>query len=130
LRQKFRKTTVIQERLPHAVRLVLTVIALLAFTFQSYVAQTHFHLVGQSVLAAKTATSDAKNTAPNKTGPADPSSCPVCQELLHSGSFVAPNALAALPPALAVSSIAIRLEMAIAPQPVSHSWHGRAPPHI
>ena len=48
----------------------------------------------------------------------------------HQTGFVAPNAVAGLPPALAVSGIAIRLEIAIAPQPVSHSWHGRAPPHI
>jgi hypothetical protein len=120
-------------RLPRALRLALTIVGLLAFTFQSYVAQTHMHPAGQRVLALTSETGEAKSTALNKPDkfPAnqDPSNCPICQEILHSGSFVTPSAIAALPPALSVSIVVVRLETAIAPAAVSHSWRGRAPPH-
>jgi hypothetical protein len=132
LLQRFRATTVIQQRFPRALRLALTVVGLLAFTFQSYVAQTHIHRVGQIVLAS-IATNDAEKTVLNKKDrlPAnqEPSNCPICQELLHSGSFITPRAIAALPPALSISVVLVRLETTIAPAAVSHSWRGRAPPH-
>lgn len=125
-----RGRTVIRKRLPPALRFALTVVALLAFTFQSYVVQTHIHLVGRNVVALGMATSEARSKPEKFPANQDPSNCPLCQELLHSGNFVAPSAIAALPPALAISTIVIRLETEIAPQPISHSWHGRAPPHL
>lgn len=113
-------------------RLALTFVALLAFVFQSYVAQTHIHMTGQSL--SITASADAKTAPQSKPAkfPAnqDPANCPICQELLHSGSFITPSAVAALLPMLAVSVVAVVLETTIAPQAVSHSWRGRAPPHI
>lgn len=114
-----------------ALRLAITFVALIAFAFQSYVTQTHIHSaasIGASGPAANKA--DAASGKPDKF-PAnqDPSNCPICQEILHSGNFVTPSAIAALPPALSISIIAVRLDTAIAPQAVSHSWRGRAPPH-
>jgi dienelactone hydrolase len=114
-------------------RVALVLFALLAFAFQSYVTQTHIHVGGQSfgALVQLAATDGAKSTASKDKYPAnqDPSNCPICQEMVHSGSFITPSAIAALPPALAVSIVALRLEAAIAPQATSHSWRGRAPPH-
>jgi len=115
-------------------RLAVTLLALLTFAFQSYATQTHIHkaggLLGGLGLAAA---ADVKSGPQGKTdkypGNQDPSNCPICQQMVHSGSFVTPSTLAALPPVLSISIIALRLEAAIATQPVSHSWHGRAPPH-
>jgi hypothetical protein len=134
VRQRKQARATARQSLPRTMRLALTVVALLAFTFQSYVTQTHIHVAGRTGIETSMLGGDAKSSATHKTDkfPAnqDPSNCPICQEILHSGSFVTPSAIAALPPALAVSVVVVRLEAAIAHQPVSHSWRGRAPPHI
>ena len=105
-------------------RLVVVYAAILAFAFQSYVIQTHIHFAPTAALA-----SDGQSGHHDKY-PAndDPANCPICQEILHSGQFITPAAQFLLPPALAVSTIAIvdrALPHIFAP---SHSWRGRAPP--
>jgi hypothetical protein len=109
-----------------ALRLWLASLVLIAFSFQSYVTQTHIHLVAQASNGMK---ADARK-APRDRYPAsqDPANCPICQEVLHSGSFITPSAVAVLLPSLAVSVLAIVIDTAIASSPVSHSWRGRAPP--
>jgi hypothetical protein len=114
-------------------RLLVTVLALLAFTLQGYVTQTHIHMAGPAAgatFAGLLSSGDGKAAAQRDRYPAsqDPANCPICQELLHSGSFITPSAVAILLPSLAVSILAIVIDTAIVPQPVSHSWRGRAPP--
>lgn len=115
-------------------RFAITLLALLAFTFQAFVTQTHIHT--GSVLTIGSSKSD---TAPAKVTPGsqkqhngvpnqDPANCPICQQIVQAGHYVTPAALSALAPAVAVSAIAIVLDAAMATASPSHSWRGRAPP--
>lgn len=110
-------------------RLALAYAVLLAFAFQTYVAQTHIHLTQAET--AKLYTGGTGHDRHDKYPASDdPANCPICQEILHSGHFVTPSALAYAPPALAVSTIALvdtALPFILA---LSHSWRGRAPPQV
>jgi hypothetical protein len=111
-----------------SLRLAITFLALLAFSVQSYVTQTHIHGAPASSGIAKA----EQPAQPHDRYPAndDPANCPICQEILHAGHYVTPAAVAVLLPSVAVSTIAIVLDVPIALRSVSHSWHGRAPPRI
>jgi hypothetical protein len=118
-------------------RLAVTLLALLAFALQSYVTQTHIHHASSAAFGLTfESTAHPEDAAAKTPGhsqdkyPAneDPSNCPLCQEILHAGAFVAPATLALFAPALSVSVIAIAPETAIVVRAVSHDWRGRAPP--
>jgi hypothetical protein len=98
--------------------------ALLAvFTLQTYVFQTHIHAAGDHAVKA-----DSRDHHDRFPPGDDPASCPLCQEFLHSGQFITPQALVLLPPMLAVSTLQhvdAALPHVEAP---SHDWRGRAPP--
>jgi hypothetical protein len=74
----------------------------------------------------------AKGTQPRDHFPAndDPANCPICQEIMHAGQFVTPQAVALLLPTESVSFVPIRLAIPVFTEAVSHSWQGRAPPRI
>lgn len=108
-------------------RHALAYVLLAAFALQSYVVQTHIHLAPAD--AAKLFVSGPAHGGHDRY-PAgdDPANCPLCQEILHSGHYVTPAALAYAPPTLAVSTVLLvdaALPFIVA---LSHSWHGRAPP--
>jgi hypothetical protein len=122
-------------------RLLLTLFCLLAFSFQSYISQTHIHVPGTSDLGISASFSvkspvsaDAKaSVSKNKRIPAngdDTSNCPLCQAVLHAGLFLTPALLvlllpdtqSAVGPAIIVSS-----HSEGAP---SHAWHSRGPPQL
>jgi hypothetical protein len=109
-------------------RVAISVLMLMAFAVQGYVAQTHIHLAPGS-FASYSELGAAKKGLPDKF-PAqdDPANCPICQEILHSGQFVTPSAAAALLPSLAVSVIAIVTHIVVAPEATSHTWQSRGPP--
>lgn len=100
--------------------------ALLAFAFQSYVVQTHIHFAPATTLAGAHGTSGHHDKFPAND---DPANCPICQEILHNGQFIAPAAQFLLPPTLAVSTITLVDEALPHITAPSHSWRGRAPPH-
>ena len=121
-------------------RLVLTLIALLTFTIQGYVTQTHIHiplLRGHGEFAAsglpspgRIKTVAAQNRERDRTPERnDPAHCPLCQDILRAGTFFVPAApILALPSLVAqIGSAVIAIEASIAT--ASHFWHGRAPPH-
>ena len=113
---------------------------LAAFALQSYVTQTHIHFAGHVVTGGFTFPDDG---AKAQTGKAlgenqddhdkyppgdDPANCPICQEILYAGHYVAPTAVPILLPSLAISTIEIVetvLPRVFAP---SHNWLGRGPP--
>ena len=108
-------------------RLALVQLVLAVFVLQTYVIQTHIHF-SPAVLAQLT----GKSESHHDHWPAndDPANCPLCQEIIHSGSFVTPTVQFLLPPTLAVSTITLidqALPFIFAP---SHSWQGRGPPRI
>ena len=113
-------------------RLAITLFALLAFTLQTYVTQTHIHGATRINSAAATLAFD-KNAAhkqqPDKFPPgSDPANCPLCQEILHYGTYVTPAAASLLLPSFTVSVASIVIDIAAITQAYSHSWKSRAPP--
>jgi len=129
-----RTTSRVRGRAPrgHGARLAITFFALLAFTLQTYVTQTHIHGASPVNFAAAASTLDgsaAQKHLPDKLPPSnDPANCPICQEILHTGFFVTPSVAALLLPTIVASIAPIVADIkAIAPA-YSHSWKSRAPP--
>ena len=111
-------------------------VMLLAFLAQSYVTQTHIHagpgIYQQAVAKADSTAASAlkQQQHDNLPGNDDPSSCPFCQELIHSGAYIAPAAI----PLFLTSVLVLRIEPVLNLQAhydsISHNWRGRGPPHI
>src|ERR1700755_600546 len=97
-------------------RLWLTLLALLTFTVQTYVTQTHIH----NPRAA------AGKQLPGKLD--DQASCAVCQAALHGGHYLTPQASAFTPLVLNAVGISRAIRVAIRVQSVSHDWTSRGPP--
>lgn len=112
---------------------VIASLALVFFAFQSYLTQTHIHLLWHGAPDAYAQNLTGQNAKPasdrNQLPPADNSAnCPICQDMLLAGHFTTPGAVALiLPPQIAaVAAIAIGRPAFVAT--ASHNWHGRAPP--
>ena len=128
-------------------RILFLLLGLLALAIQILVVQTHIHIpqaaglpqtVSVTTLAktlvsgASVQTADDKANAPRDRYPIneDPSNCPLCQEIAHSGQFVhSAAALAALPAFISVHFIVFS-EALPSLFAVSHSWRVRAPPRV
>ena len=111
-------------------RLVITFATLLAFILQTLVLQTHIHGTARiDSTAASQVLEKGVGQQPDKFPPADdPANCPICQELLHAGAFVAPTA-ATLQLATLVAVIdLVFVEIFAATKPQTHGWKSRAPP--
>jgi hypothetical protein len=102
---------------------------LLVFTYQCILVQSHVH----GPQAAPSASHVVKVSAPRlPAGPDndDPANCPLCQEMLHAGSYVTPTAITITLPftvATIAAPIPVLLLRLFAP---SHAWQGRAPPRL
>ena len=130
-------------RAPSVMRVAMGLLALLAVALQSFVVQTHIHMGQGSGIQTISIITAAKHigafsapaAAPNDATPRDkypitedPSNCPLCQEIAHSGQFLhSAAALAAIPASVSVHFI-IFSEALPSFFAVSHSWHSRAPP--
>src|SRR6185312_874442 len=97
-------------------RLWLSLLALLTFTIQTYVTQTHIH----------TAPAAAGKQIPGKLD--DQANCAVCQAALHGGHYLTPAAGSFAPLTLTSTGVTIATEIAILVQAVSHNWQSRGPP--
>ena len=123
----------------------LALLALLALTIQSFVVQTHIHIpqaagraqtvsivaLAQNILAGPASESAQDNqAAPRDRFPIteDPSNCPLCQEVAHSGQFIASAASLAYLPVTATVNFIVFIEVAPSILAASHTWRGRAPP--
>jgi hypothetical protein len=113
---------------------------LVAFALQSYVTQTHIHFAGHVVTGGFTFPDDGSKIGKalgaaqdqgdhDKYPPGDdPANCPICQEMLYAGHYVAPAAIAVLLPTLAIRTIArVDAELPVVSS-VSHIWQVRGPP--
>lgn len=131
---------VARPRVPSTLAMIL--IGVLALAIQSFVVQTHIHIpqngAGKvqtvSLITLAAAAVDGVLThhaqAPRDKFPIteDPSNCPLCQEIAHSGQFVASAAALAVLPVTATFSFIIFVEAAPYIFAASHTWRGRAPP--
>lgn len=109
-------------------RLAITLFALLAFTFQSFIAQIHVHTApwaASSMLDAGKAAQPGKLPASD-----DQSNCPICQAVLHGGQFITPSAVTFALPSFVVFFVATGAQKVPVIQAGSHNWQSRAPPRI
>lgn len=106
-----------------ALRFVVVCLALLTFTLQSYVTQTHIHVAADSIVSTT-----GKKLPDRFPANGDPAKCPLCQEALHSGQYVTPASAALVAPQLSAQIIPAIVEPAIRVLVVSHAWRSRAPP--
>lgn len=106
-------------------RLWLTLFALIAFTFQAYLSQSHVHaapIVAGKQLPGK--------LPPKLPGGDDQANCPVCQAALHGGHYLAPGASGFVPLVLMAHGAFTPTHVASAVESASHSWTSRGPPLI
>ena len=120
------RSTGLIKRLP-AWRWFLVASIILTLVVQGYATQTHLHeQSGSTVSAALKAGETPKHD--NFPVNDDPANCPVCQQILHAGQFVAPAWLLPFLILAAVSTIEITTAVLPHYDTVSHSWRGRGPP--
>jgi len=122
-------------------RSIVLYVALATFSLQGYVTQTHIHLTnaalagaasqGSSKIAAKDAKTDSRTT-PRDRYPSnqDPANCPLCQEIVHAGHYVAPSAVAFFLPSQSLSVVPLLTTASAPHEPAGYSWQSRAPPRL
>ena len=106
-----------------ACRRWITALALLAFFLQNLAVQTHVHPSLQS--AVKVQAGDT-HKGPLKLDPVD--QCRLCQELTHSGTFIAPLAVAAFAGLTFVTASFIVWLVCRTDPAAAFAWQSRAPP--
>jgi hypothetical protein len=97
-----------------------------SFALQGIAVQTHIHGQPQTVLSHITHISTP--TAPTPQDPYDPANCPLCQEMLHAGVYVAPVLADFL---VILKAVAFAPAFVVLPHVATerqHSWQSRAPP--
>jgi hypothetical protein len=119
-------------------RILVMILALVALTIQTLAVQSHVHhsqaadnVLTDSLIAGLGATgTDHSSSGQHHKYPdnQDPSKCPFCQQLGHSGQFVA-SAVVLISFRCCVSVFFVAFsESARALSAVRHSWQSRAPP--
>jgi hypothetical protein len=106
-------------------RFVIALVALFAFSFQSYLVQTHIHGASGSEITSQT---PEHHKAPlDKDSPDD---CPICQAFALAGAFVSP-VVVFLGVALLFVEVQPTLILSGASGPlIRRNWRSRAPPRI
>lgn len=99
---------------------------LVFFTVQAFLVQVHLHGLPDKIAPAFSATAVLQH---DSKVPLNTDQCLLCQEFTHSGAYVLPAAINALPPSAVVLLLPFILTPATQLRPVSHAWNGRAPPH-
>ena len=130
---------------PSLPRALFVLLAIVAMAIQILVVQAHIHIpqaagrstsvsimtVAKTFLAGSQAdTADQQAGVPRDKYPIneDPSNCPLCQEIAHSGQFVQSAAVLAYVPVWVSVHFIDFCEVLPSLLAVSHSWRGRAPP--
>jgi hypothetical protein len=103
---------------------LIVLATLAAFALQSFIVQTHIHFAAYPALETIAATQLVQRSSTGE----DPALCAICQEFLHAGQYLTPAPVVALPISLVAIAFAMLHAFVLARSPVSHSWHGRAPP--
>jgi hypothetical protein len=110
------------------------VLAMLVFTLQAQITQSHIHFapvsetgIGALVHALTAAPEHAAQKKKSSTN--DPANCPICQVTAHTGQFTTPSAMALLLPTEAAAIVPLILSIAVVIESASHGWQSRAPPH-
>ena len=122
-----RKISIAKRRVSrHDWRRTIAAAVLVFFTFQTFITQTHVHLLPVGTAPAAEL---KQQPAPDKQSPADnPANCPICQDIALAGHFTTPAIIPVPPPPLTALFAAAGFAAQGFVSAVSHSWHGRAPP--
>ncbi len=104
-------------------RFIAALIALLSFTLQTYVVQTHIHAPGFEISGF------GQVQQPSPTGNKDSQDdCPICQAFATAGAFVTP-ALILLTLALSFIDASPYVALPATAEPLlARNWQSRAPP--
>lgn len=113
-------------------RQAIASLTLVLFAFQSYLTQSHVHLLRQDAPAASIQATDPGAVPARDRGklpPAgDPATCPICLDMVLAGHFTAPGIFVLPMPAQIATTIAAAIAIPAFVAAVSHIWRGRAPP--
>lgn len=106
-------------------------LALLAFSSQSFVVRTHVHrearIAGAAAMAGHGDTGGVRIA--NAEAPLDwPDDCPLCRELVAAGDYLASAPARFMPPPPAARWFAAVAPLVAALRQRSHIWRSRAPP--
>lgn len=102
---------------------------LLAFSWQSFVVQTHQHLNTGAFSGAANAQADANKQRPGRQSPGDLPSCSICREISHAGTYLLPAPIDFEAPVPVTFWLGTALLSGLALASRSHAWQSRAPPH-
>jgi len=103
---------------------------LLAFSWQSFITQTHRHFAPAATAAALGKAGIAARQ-PGRQLPSDtPASCPICSEIAHAGPIMLPAPVEVIAPAAASFHAADTRPLTLALLQRSHAWRSRAPPSL
>src|SRR5258708_6475273 len=118
-------------------------IVVATFTFQSYVTQTHIHILSEPGISGNTVGRDAPQASDKVAGnfgkqqkedryPAndDPSNCPICQQIALVGHVLTTGATSLIPPSELATRVPIRGDVLVLTSCVSHTWRSHGPPSI
>jgi hypothetical protein len=118
-------------------------IVVAAFTFQSYVTQTHIHILSAPGISGNMVGLGAPQSSGNVAGNLgkqhkqdrypvndDPSNCPICQQIALVGHVLTAGAIALIPPSEFETDAIIRGDVLVLTSGVSHTWRSRGPPTI
>ena len=105
----------------------LLVALLLAFSWQSFVVQTHVHEAAPAARAAGPAANGPYVVGGNHRREA-PASCPICREAAHAGRFLPAAPVALAVPAAVDAWLSVELPPTWARPSRSHAWRSRGPP--
>jgi hypothetical protein len=120
-------------------RLTLLLFVCLAFSLQSYTAQTHIHFPPASAssfsndatFAGKSNKAQERQPVPDKfPGNDDPAKCPLCQVVAHGGQYVWPTSIILSLPDLPATVVPVAVSVLRLVERDSHSWQSRAPPAL
>ena len=103
---------------------VIAALVLLAFSFQSYLAQTHIHETAAATSAAQIY-HPGQNKSPVDNSPLD---CPFCQALAHATSFLMPGALLLFLAPQWVKTTTSHTLFFDKGTATKYNWQSRAPP--
>ena len=117
-------------------RFFLTLLCLVAFGVQSFIAQTHIHRPGTTDIGfSEMAAGKSQPTAAHSKKPAEPvnpadeaAKCPLCQAVAHFGFVVSPALLVLFLPRALFDEVRPDFQIVAKGDVPSHAWHSRGPP--
>lgn len=122
------KANTIAHRGEAPARLLTALVFVLAFAFQSFVAQTHIHIPGapSGLVSALTGVSGISHQTPDQA-PQDDAKCPICQVATAMGAAIRPVVLLLSVPTFITTVHAEDVKLPARAHP-AHAWTSRGPP--